>query len=304
VEAPRFFLLLLALTGLAISADQFAAPLLRSSTSLWALLACILLIWRREQAHSLSDARIARFTFSFSRFAAFLVAHAVLIFAARSVQTGLQAVAGTMTVAGTAVAILKLSVLAPSVFLAPFSSWKEFFRIWRAESIAALVVLLTFFPGRIIESLWPWYGQALGQFVYLLSHVFVGGIGYVSKLNPTLTGRDLNVTIIVACSGMNGIELFDYLFGAIAVLDWNRFRKGRLLAGYFLGLFAMLLGNALRITSLVVFGNAGFAEIVARYHVSAGWIFFSFVFLVYLALAYTWMLKKKPSPPAERMAAA
>jgi exosortase/archaeosortase family protein len=112
-------------------------------------------------------------------------------------------------------------------------------------------------------------------------------------LNPTLTGPHLDVTIILACSGINGIELFDYLFCAVAILDWNRLQKGRALAGYFLGLFAMLFGNALRITSLVVFGNRGFAELVAHYHIAAGWIFFSVVFLAYLSMTYAWMLTKR-----------
>ena len=165
--------------------------------------------------------------------------------------------------------------------------------MYRAESTAAFVVLFTYFPGRLIEALWPWYGQALGRLVYMLSRTLAHGIGYIANLEPTLTGPDLNVTIVLACSGMNGIELFDYLFGAMAVLDWNRVQKGRLLAGYFLGLLAMLLGNALRIVCLVVFGNRGFANLVAHYHIAAGWIFFSAVFLVYLSMTYGWMLKKE-----------
>ena len=200
---------------------------------------------------------------------------------------------GTVSLLGALLALSKLLVLVPSLLLVPFSYWKVLLRAFRAESVAALLVLFTYFPGRAIESLWPWYGQALGHFVHLLSSVFVSGLGYVGNVNPTLTGPDLDVTIILGCSGINGIELFDYLFGAMAVLDWNRFHKGRLLAGYFLGLFAMLLGNALRISCLVVFGNRGFAQAVARYHISAGWIFFSIVFLIYLSLTYKWMLQGK-----------
>jgi exosortase/archaeosortase family protein len=79
----------------------------------------------------------------------------------------------------------------------------------------------------------------------------------------------------------------------VAVLDWNRLRRGRALFAYFAGLFAMLFGNAIRITSFVVFGNHGFAESISRFHVSAGWFFFSVVFLVYLSMTYSWMLGKR-----------
>jgi exosortase/archaeosortase family protein len=299
LKAPQFFLLILALIGSTITLDQFAAPLLHSSTPLWATVACLLLVWRRGQPSFLPEGFSTLFTFSFWRFGGFLAAHGALILAFRELQSALHPIAGTVTLLGTFLALGKLSVLVPSILLLPFSGWRELLRTFRAESMAFLLVLFTYFPGRAIESLWPWYGQVLGHFVHLLSSVFVKGLGYVGNLNPTLTGPDLDVTIILACSGMNGIELFDYLFGAMTVLDWNRLRKGRLLAGYFLGLFAMLLGNTLRITSLVVLGNRGFAGIVARYHISAGWIFFSIVFLVYLSLTYAWMLKQKSPFPTE-----
>jgi len=302
--APRSLLLLLVLTAFAISTDQIAAPLLRSSTPLWATAACLLLVWRRGHADPVYASQAGDSSFSFWRLAGFLALHAALLFTARALQHSLQFMAGTVTLRGTLLALGKLLVLVPSALLLPVTEWKLLWKTYRAEIAAALVVLLTYFPGRAIESLWPWYGQALGHVVYLLSSVFANGIGYVGNLNPTLTGPDLNVTIILACSGMNGIELFDYLFGAMAVVDWNRLRKGRLLAGYFLGLIAILLGNTLRITSLVVFGNRGFAGAVARYHISAGWIFFSIVFLVYLSLTYAWMLKKKPRFAPENQPAA
>jgi len=56
------------------------------------------------------------------------------------------------------------------------------------------------------------------------------------------------------------------------------------------GAAAMLLGNALRIVLMVVLGNRGLADSVERFHVSAGWMFFSAAFLVYLAVVYRWML--------------
>ena len=299
-QAPRFLLLALVLTAIAIAADQFAAPVLYSSSPLWATATCLLLVWQRGASPLVSGETPIVFRFSMRRVAVFVAAHVALTLVARWLSVALQPVAGTVTAGGALIAAGKLIVLLPTIALLPLAQWKKLTRTYRAEGVAALVVLLTYFPGRAIGTLWPWYGQALGRVVFTLSRLVAPGIGYVSNLNPTLTGADLNVTIILACSGSNGLELFDYLFGLVALLDWNRLQKSRALAGYFAGIAAMLLGNTLRITSLVVLGNRGFAGIVSRYHISAGWIFFSVVFLIYLSIAYPWMLKKRADTVPER----
>jgi exosortase/archaeosortase family protein len=87
-------------------------------------------------------------------------------------------------------------------------------------------------------------------------------------------------------SGVSGIELFDYLFAFVAFLDWTRLRKGRTLVAYFTGIAAMFLSKALRITSFVIFGNRRFAEIVAWFHLSAVWIFFSIIVSRLPSLSY------------------
>jgi exosortase/archaeosortase family protein len=286
-------LLALVLTLVAIAADQFAAPILHSSSPLWATTACLLLVWRRGKLPSSTDDPPIELSISIGRLAAFFAAHGVLVLSARWLSSTFQAASGAMTVGGTLVAAWKLCVLAPSIILFPLVTWKRITSIYFPEAIAGLVVLLTFFPSRALEALWPWYGQALGRFVYMLARIFVPRLAYLADSNPTLSGPDLDVTIIPDCSGINGVELFDYLFGVVAVLDWNSFRKSRALSAYCAGVLAMLLGNAIRIASFVVLGNHGFAESVSRFHISAGWIFFSVVFLVYLSLTYSWMLGKR-----------
>jgi exosortase/archaeosortase family protein len=218
--------------------------------------------------------------------------HGAIVLLARSISGSLQASSGEVGVQGTLVAAGKLCILGPTMILFPLATWKKIARIYFPEAIAGLVVLLTFFPSRVLQSIWPWYGQGLGRFVHMLARVFVPKVGYLADSNPTLSGPDLDVTIVPECSGINGLELFDYLFGLVALVDWNRLRKNRALLGYLAGLLAMLFGNAIRILSLVVFGNRGFAESVARFHISAGWIFFSAVFLVYLSMTYGWMVRK------------
>lgn len=291
--APRFLLLALAFTLVAIAAEQFAAPILHSSSPLWATTAWLLLVWRRGKIPlSREDPRFD-FSISIWRLAGFLAAHGVLIFSARRLGSTFQVASGAMTVGGMFVAASKLCVLVPTMLLFPLAAWRRISAIYFPEAIAGLVVLLTFFPSRALQSMWPWYGQVLGRLVLTLARIFVPKLAYLAGSNPTLSGPDLDVTIVPECSGINGLELFDYLFCVVAVLDWNRLRKGRALFVYCAGLFAMLLGNAIRITSFVVLGNHGFAEVVSRFHISAGWIFFSVVFLVYLSLTYSWMLGKR-----------
>ncbi len=294
--APRFLLLALALTLVAVAADQFGAPILHSSSPLWATIAWLLLVWRRGKISPTPGDQALEFSLSIARLAAFLAAHGVLILFARALSSWLQAASGAMTVEGTLVAASKLCVLAPTIILFPLAAWKKIAAVYFPEAIAGLVVLLTFFPSRALGAAWPWYGQLLGRFVHTLARIFVPRLAYLADSNPTLSGPELDVTIIPDCSGISGVELFDYLFGVVAILDWNGLRKGRVLFGYFAGICAMLLGNAIRITSFIVLGNHGFSESVARFHISAGWVFFSVVFLVYLSMTYSWMLGKRDIP--------
>jgi exosortase/archaeosortase family protein len=294
----RFLLLVLGLTLTAIAADQFAAPVLRTTSPLWATAAFLVLVWRRDELPSNPGPGPFERTLSIIRLAFFFTAHFVLIQHARMLTSMLVPVAGSHTASGLLVAAWKLSVLVPTILLLPLSRLKGLATAYKHEGMAALVVFVTFSPWRAMEAVWPWYGQLLGRFVYTLASFFVAGLGYVKDLTPTITGPDLDITIVQACSGITGLELFGYLFGVVTILDWNRLWKWRGLLAYFAGLFAVLLGNALRITSFVVFGNRGFADFVLRFHVSAGWIFFSVVFLVYLSLTYRWMLNKGNSAPA------
>jgi exosortase/archaeosortase family protein len=286
-------LLALGLTLLAIAADQYAAPILQTTSPLWATAACFLLIWRREALPRTPGNVAFEHALSISHVAAFFAAHILLIFLARLMTTTFQPAAGTPTVGGTLIAVSKLTVLMPTLLLLPLSRSKELITEYKDEIIAALVVLITFSPWRMLQAVWPWYGQVLGRFVYELSRFSVPSLGYVSDLSPTLTGPHLDITIIQGCSGINGFELFGYLFGVVTFLDWNRLRKSRALFAYFAGLLAVLVGNALRISSFVVFGNHGFADFVLRFHVSAGWIFFSVIFLLHLLVTYGWMLEKQ-----------
>jgi exosortase/archaeosortase family protein len=72
----------------------------------------------------------------------------------------------------------------------------------------------------------------------------------------------------------------------LLVLDWDRLQRRRAFIGYFAGMAIILLANALRITLMVVLGNRVSSELVVRYHLNAGWVFFTSVFLFYLLVTY------------------
>jgi exosortase/archaeosortase family protein len=76
----------------------------------------------------------------------------------------------------------------------------------------------------------------------------------------------------------------------ILIAVWLSDCSGRALIAYLAGIVAMFVANGLRISSFVILGNRGFADTVARFHLSAGWIFFSVAFLAYLSLAYRKLL--------------
>ena len=290
LTVPQFSFLASLLTLGACAADQFVAPALYSTSPLWAAAACTALVWRRGDTGFERLERPVNFGFSFERIALFAAAHALLVSWVLLFPATLEQLAGTASSTGWVTTGLKLSVLLPALLLLPRERWLIVARTYSTEGIATLIVLFTFFPSRILATIWPWYGQVLGSLVFFVSRLFVHGITFTSALSPAIHGPGLDVTILPACSGISGIELFDYLFAFVALVDWNRLRKARLLAAYFGGIAVMLIGNGLRIVSFMVLGNHGFAEVVARFHLTAGWIFFSVLFLVYLSSIYRKLL--------------
>jgi exosortase/archaeosortase family protein len=290
VSAQRLLVLALLLTLAGAAADQAAVPVLFSTSPLCAVFGCFLLVSRRGSPRESGSLR--NFAFSKTRVISFLIAHAVLIayflIAARAWGTS----SGNLSLSGWLFLFAKLAVLAPGFILLPWKTWYSLIQRYSAEFTASVIILVTFFPRRIAEAVWPWYGQVLGHTAYIMSWPFVHGLRFVKAIYPTLSGPDMDVTILLSCSGISGLELFDILFAVVAFLDWNRLNKRRLLLGYIAGMVAMTLSNLLRITSFVVLGNNGFAELVSRFHINAGWLFFSVSFVVFLSFAYRWMLEK------------
>jgi len=269
--------------------DNWAAPALHNHSPFWALGFLLALLCRPAREELALHA--APWKWSWTRAALFVALHAGIIALTLGVSGSLVAAAGESTVRSGAIASLKLLVLLPSLVLFPPSSWKRLALKYRVELVASAFVLFTWNPLRLFETVWPWYSRWLGRFVYAVSGMFVAGLGYVPGPAPTLTGPELDVSILFGCAGLNGVRLFQILFGVVLLVDWDHLKKVQVLTAYFAGLAAMILANALRIVSLVVVGNRVSASAVARFHVDAGWVFFTSAFLVFLLISYRWLLR-------------
>jgi exosortase/archaeosortase family protein len=181
-------------------------------------------------------------------------------------------------------------IIVPTILLLPWEAWCRFDRLYRAEWMSAVIALLTFNPGRLFATAWPWYSSALAHFVYALANPFVSGLQYDGMSFATLSGPALDTTITFDCGGLRIIELFQFLFGLILIVDWNELNRRRALVGYFAGLVMILLANASRIALLVIVGNSVSVDLVMSQHVSASWLFIAIALVGYVLVAYPWML--------------
>lgn len=183
----------------------------------------------------------------------------------------------------------KYVVLAPAAVLLSGTEWRRFDKVFRAQWVAAAIALITFYPYRIFASIWPWYSQDLAQAAYLLARPFIPGLHLVLQATPVIQGPALDVEILFACSGISAVKLFQVVFAAILAIDWPDLNPRRVFIGYFTGLAVMLLANVLRISLLVISGNAGMRQFDVRHHLTAGWIFFAVVMAGWLLCSLSWL---------------
>ena len=280
---------------IAIGADYLLSPALYNGSTLWATAALLLLVFRRGQAPGSDAASLTIAKLSAGRLAVFLALHAIIIAIGRYSSAAFTSAAASDAVAAALLAAAKLLILLPGIVLFTRSDWPMLLRRYRAEFIAALVVLLTFFPYRLFHTIWPAYSQVIATLAYYGAKPFVAGLGFSSLPIPTILGPQLNLQIIFWCSGFSALAMFDTLVALVAVLDWNELNHKRLLIAYFAGAFAILVANVVRISLLVIVGNLIAPKYaMGRFHVNAGWVFFALVYLLILAISYRWMLRTAP----------
>jgi exosortase/archaeosortase family protein len=287
-------------TLVALVFDYTLAPALYSGSTLAALTVLLLLAYRQSRGKQPLPAAPL---LSWPRLLIFGSLHALLILAGRHSASPLQFAALHYSAMTSAMVAGKLIVFLPSLALFPMHAWREFGRRYRWEMIAAVVVLFTFFPYRLFQLVFPYYSPLLGAFVYHAAHLFLPTLTYAGGVQPLIVGPSLDVRIIFECTGADGVNLFDWLFGFVLLVEWGRCNKLRALISYAGGVAAILAANAVRIILMVLVGNLISADWVMRVHLYAGSLFFSGVFLVYLIFAYPFMINhlktaKSPAPRA------
>ena len=283
----------LLLCFVAILLDYALVPALYNGSTLWAIAALLLLVFRHGQASDRNAQAFALTELSVLRVVVFLASHALIIALGRIGSAGLIYAASSDTAHAAAMAATKFLILVPGVVLFSSPDWRALFRKYRAELIASLVVLITFFPYRLLHMIWPIYSRAIASLAYFGAEPFVKGIGFISQPAPTILGPKLDLEVVFSCSGFSALALFDTLVALAAFLDWNDLNPKRLLVAYGVGAAAILVANVVRISLLVIVGNLispGYA--LGRFHVNAGWVFFAMVYLVILSTSYRWMLRK------------
>ncbi|MGA8074720.1 MAG: exosortase/archaeosortase family protein [Candidatus Acidiferrales bacterium] len=279
----------------AIGSDYLLSPALYNGSTLWATAALLLLVFRRGQAPGSDAAGLTVTKLSAGRLAVFLALHAVIIAIGRYSVAAFTSAAASDAGAAALLAAAKLLILLPGIVLFTRSDWPLLLRRYRAEFLAALIVLFTFFPYRLFHTIWPEYSQVIATLAYYGAKPFVAGLGFSSLPIPTILGPQLNLQIIFWCSGFSALAMFDTLVALVAVLDWNELNHKRLLIAYFAGAFAILVANVVRISLLVIIGNLIAPKYaMGRFHVNAGWVFFALVYLLILAISYRWMLRTAP----------
>lgn len=278
-----------------ISVDYLVSPALYNGSPLWATAALLLLVFRRGQAPGSDAAGLTIAKLSAGRFAIFLALHAIIIAIGRYSSAAFTTAAASDAGAAALLAAAKLLILLPGIVLFSPLDWPSLLRRYRAEFVAALVVLLTFFPYRLFHTLWPAYSQVIASLAYYGAKPFVAELGFSSLPIPTILGPQLDLQIIFWCSGFSALAMFDTLVALVAVLDWNELNHKRLLTAYFAGAFAILVANVVRISLLVIAGNLIAPKYaMGRFHVNAGWVFFAAVYLAFLWISYRWMLRTAP----------
>jgi exosortase/archaeosortase family protein len=279
--------LALVFSVLAISIDYLIAPALNVITPPLAcgLLAALLL--RAASAESTDREGASPAQITDVRLQIFLLLHAALMTAAMAATAQPTLVQPRY---GILFSAAKYLVLLPTLVLLPLAFWVQLLHRRKAECAVAALALLTLYPHRVFTLLWPWYSQGLGAIVYSVSRPFVAGLEYVSTPGPKLLGPELHVSIVFGCSGLLAVGMFQTVFALALLVDWPVVSRRRALLGYFSGLAIMLCANVLRIILVVVLGNHLAPELVARYHMLGGWMFFGLVVAVCAWFGYGWLV--------------
>ncbi len=192
------------------------------------------------------------------------------------------------TAAGAATVLFWLFAVAPP------TAWVGVLKQqWRNLALALAAGMTVWVGGLLVQNLWvPLAAGTLRLSALLLSLIYPE-VSYnpMDGMQYGLVGTDaLMVEIYPACSGYEGIALVSVF---VATYLWI-FRKTLSFPQAFIlfpiGIVGIWFANVLRVTSLIVVGTSISPEVASHgFHSQAGWIGFTLVTLVLIAIAHRWL---------------
>ncbi len=168
---------------------------------------------------------------------------------------------------------------------------KYFVQKYKKVIIICLSISIVFYFAIFqVWRLWPYFsGVVLKGVSFLLSlHSFpVREIGYL-----TLMVDDFAVRIEQACSGVESIFLFSVLYILIALVEWKRFDRKRLILAFVPALIGLFIVNIMRVYLLILVGVYFSPQIMLKlFHTYLGMVLFMIYFGAFWAIFYKRLLK-------------
>lgn len=149
----------------------------------------------------------------------------------------------------------------------------------------SLVLFLAIFQ---VWKLWPYLSSFVLQAEYILFSRLYDTV-YIIPPHGLFVEK-FAVEIGEACSGLESIFLFTVLYIFIAVLDWKKLRKDRVILLFPILLLLLTFINILRVFLLILVGLLINPHIMATlFHTYLGLILFVIFFLLFMKYLYGWM---------------
>jgi len=170
--------------------------------------------------------------------------------------------------------------------------------LFRRERRSLMVGLLVGIPyvalSLLLRQLWPYMSSfVLNANGWLLS--LTGDPTAVTYgAAPTIALKSFIVIIGEACSGVDSAIMFTGVFVFLALLDWKRFDRRKLLILFPIGLLGMYAVNIARVALIMLVGAYWSPDLaLSLFHENAGWILFVAYTLGFWYIAYPRILRRR-----------
>lgn len=180
------------------------------------------------------------------------------------------------------------------LFLAVFGLrfTKSFLKTFRRELLIclglSLVLFLLIFQ---VWKLWPYLSHMVLQAEFFIFSLLYDKVFIIEPRG--LFVNTFAVEIAEACSGLESIFLFTFLYIFICVLDWKQLAIKRVLLLFPFLIAGLILVNIIRVFLLILVGVLINPQVMAAlFHTYLGLILFVIYFFVFLRFGYGWLKRK------------